>query len=127
MKKYDLESNTRIWEGKWLTAVNCVMAVFSAYCILATLFSRAALEKRLTLFLGLVVLMGFGLLKGPSAPVIPTDTPSQTQPSGPDAPPPVVEPEPEPPEEEYIAPKLVSKGYTFFSKGALTSRASASL
>ena len=59
MKKYDLESNTRIWEGKWLTAVNCVMAVFSAYCILATLFSRAALEKRLTLFLGLVVLMGF--------------------------------------------------------------------
>ena len=55
MKKYDLESNTRIWEGKWLTAVNCVMALFSAYCILATLFSRAALEKRLTLFLGLVV------------------------------------------------------------------------
>ncbi|MBR2672656.1 MAG: hypothetical protein IKE27_10710 [Oscillospiraceae bacterium] len=64
----------------------------------------------------LVVLMGFGLLKGPSAPVIPTDTPSQTQPSGPDAPPPVVEPEPEPPEEEYIAPKCDLVAFSFSSE-----------
>ena len=29
MKKFDRESNVRIWEGKWKVAVTCVLAVFA--------------------------------------------------------------------------------------------------
>ena len=59
MRKYDRESNTRIWEGKVAIIVRAVMVIFSLYCIYSTLFSVAALEKRLTAFLGLVVIMGY--------------------------------------------------------------------
>ena len=59
MRKYDRESNTRIWEGKIAVIVRAVMVIFSLYCIYSTLFSVAALEKRLTAFLGLVVIMGY--------------------------------------------------------------------
>ena len=34
MKKYDRESNTRIWEGKPKMLVTCVLAIFSLFCIL---------------------------------------------------------------------------------------------
>ena len=59
MRKYDRESNTRIWEGKPALIIRGVMVVFSLYCIYSTLFSVAALEKRLTAFLALVVVMGY--------------------------------------------------------------------
>ena len=59
MRKYDRESNTRIWEGKVAVIVRTVMVIFSLYCIYSTLFSVAALEKRLTAFLGLIVIMGY--------------------------------------------------------------------
>ena len=59
MRKYDKESNTRIWEGKPAVIVRAVMVVFSLYCIYSTLFSVAALERRLTAFLALVVIMGY--------------------------------------------------------------------
>lgn len=59
MRKYDRESNTRIWEGLPKIIVRVVMALFSLYCVYSTLFSVAALEKRLTLFVGLVLIMGF--------------------------------------------------------------------
>ena len=59
MRKYDKESNTRIWEGKPAIAVRAVMVLFSLYCIYSTLFSVAALEIRLTAFLALVVIMGY--------------------------------------------------------------------
>ncbi len=59
MKKYDKESNTRIWEGIPQKIVQYVMAAFSLYCIYSTLFSTAAMEKRLTAFLGGVIIMGF--------------------------------------------------------------------
>ncbi len=59
MKKYDKESNTRIWTGKAQKAVQCIMALFSLYCIYSTLFSTASLEVRLMLFLGGIVVMGF--------------------------------------------------------------------
>ncbi|MGI5976246.1 MAG: TRAP transporter permease [Candidatus Limivicinus sp.] len=59
MRKYDKESNTRIWEGKPALVVQLVMVFFSLYCIYSTLFSVAALEKRLTAFLALVVVMGY--------------------------------------------------------------------
>ena len=59
MKKYDRESNTRIWEGAPQKIVRAIMALFSLYCIWSTLFNKAALEIRLTIYLGCVVVMGF--------------------------------------------------------------------
>lgn len=59
MKKYDRESNTRIWEGAPQKIVRAIMALFSLYCIWSTLFNKAALEIRLTIFLGCVIVMGF--------------------------------------------------------------------
>ncbi len=59
MRKYDRESNTRIWEGKASAFVRAIMVFFSLYCIYSTLFSVAALEKRLTAFLAMVVVMGY--------------------------------------------------------------------
>ncbi len=59
MRKYDRESNTRIWEGKPAVLVKLIMVIFSVYCICSTLFSVAALEKRLTVFLALIIVMGY--------------------------------------------------------------------
>ena len=59
MRQYDRESNTRIWEGRYALAVRLIMVAFSLYCIGSTLFSVAALEKRLTIFLALIVVMGY--------------------------------------------------------------------
>ena len=59
MRKYDRESATRIWTGKPKIVISVVMALFSIYCIWSTLFSTAALEIRLTAFLGLIVIMGY--------------------------------------------------------------------
>ena len=59
MRKYDKESNTRIWEGKPALAVRAIMVAFSLYCMYSTLFSVAALEKRMTGFLALAIIMGF--------------------------------------------------------------------
>ena len=58
MKKYDKESNIRIWEGTPKKLISIVMSLFSLYCIWSTLFSTAALEIRLTAFLGGVIIMG---------------------------------------------------------------------
>ena len=41
------------------TITTAVMSLFSLYCIWSTLFSTAALEIRLTLFLGGVIIMGY--------------------------------------------------------------------
>ncbi len=59
MKKFDLESNTRIWEGwqKWV--VMSISALFAAYCIWSTLYSRAGIEIRLTAFLGFIIIIGY--------------------------------------------------------------------
>ena len=59
MRRYDRESATRIWAGKPKIVISVVMALFSVYCIWSTLFSTAALEIRLTAFLGLIVIMGY--------------------------------------------------------------------
>ncbi len=59
MRKYDRESNTRIWEGTPAIIVRVIMVAFSLYCIWSTLFSVAALEKRLTAFLALIIIMGY--------------------------------------------------------------------
>lgn len=59
MRKYDRESNTRIWEGTPAVIVRVLMVFFSLYCIWSTLFSVAALEKRLTAFLAAIIIMGY--------------------------------------------------------------------
>ena len=59
MKKYDRESNVRIWEGapKWV--VTAILASFSVFCIYVTLFATWLEEVRLTSFVALIVLMGY--------------------------------------------------------------------
>ena len=47
MKKYDKESNTRVWEGRPAVFIKCLSALFSLYCIYVTLFSTAMPEVRL--------------------------------------------------------------------------------
>lgn len=59
MRKYDRESNTRIWEGKPRIAITVILAAFSLWCIYVTLFATFLEEIRLTSFMGLIILMGF--------------------------------------------------------------------
>ena len=58
MKKYDQESNVRLWEGKPEIAVNAVLAVFSLFCLYVTLFASWLEELRLTTFVAWIVLIG---------------------------------------------------------------------
>jgi len=59
MKKYDRESNTRIWEGYAKQVMRYLMAAFSVYCIYITLFGRSMREVRLTRFLGMILIIGY--------------------------------------------------------------------
>ena len=59
MKKYDRESNVRVWEGapKWI--VTSILAAFSLFCIYVTLFATFLEEVRLSSFVALIVLIGY--------------------------------------------------------------------
>ena len=59
MKKYDRESNVRIWEGKPKVVVGLILAAFSLFCIYVTLFANFLEQVRLTSFMGLIIIMGF--------------------------------------------------------------------
>ena len=59
MKKYDRESNVRIWTGKPAIVVKAILIGFSLFCIWVTLFATFLEEIRLTSFMGLIVLLGF--------------------------------------------------------------------
>ncbi|MBQ2708889.1 MAG: TRAP transporter fused permease subunit, partial [Clostridia bacterium] len=59
MKKYDRESNVRVWEGAPKVAITVILALFSVFCICVTLFATWLEEIRLTSFVGLIVLMGY--------------------------------------------------------------------
>ena len=59
MKKYDRESNTRVWEGAPGLVVRCCMVAFSLWSIYVTLFSTALPEIRLSLFLAFILIMGY--------------------------------------------------------------------
>ncbi len=59
MKKFDRESNVRIWEGKPKLVVTCVLAVFSLFCLYVTLFATWLEELRLTTFVAFIVLLGY--------------------------------------------------------------------
>ena len=59
MRKYDRESNTRIWSGCQAVVIKVFMAAFALLCICMTLFSTAMPEIRLPGFMGFIVLAGF--------------------------------------------------------------------
>lgn len=59
MKKYDRESNVRIWEGKARLVVNCILALFSLFCIYVTLFTSWLEEIRLTSFVAFIIFLGY--------------------------------------------------------------------
>ncbi len=59
MKKFDRESNTRVWEGapKWI--ITCILATFSVFCIYVTLFATWLDELRLASFMAFIMLIGY--------------------------------------------------------------------
>lgn len=59
MKKYDRESNQRIWTGTPKIVIRVIMVAFSLWCIYVTLFATFLEEIRLTSFMACIVLMGF--------------------------------------------------------------------
>jgi len=59
MKKYDRESNTRIWEGVPKILVTCVLALFSLFCIYVTLIATWLDEIRLTTFMAFIMFIGY--------------------------------------------------------------------
>ncbi len=59
MKKYDRESNVRVWTGTPKQLVRLLSALFSLFCIWVTLFSTAMPEVRLNVFLALILIIGY--------------------------------------------------------------------
>ena len=59
MKKFDRESNMRIWTGLPKLIVTIILACFSLFCIYVTLFANMLEQSRMTSFLGLVIVMGY--------------------------------------------------------------------
>ncbi len=60
MKKYDRESNTRVWEGTPRLIIYVLGVAFSVYCIFSTLTGIPTLpEQKLNIFIGLVLILGF--------------------------------------------------------------------
>ncbi len=59
MKKFDRESNVRVWEGFPKIIVTCILAAFSVFCIYVTLFSSMLDEVRLTSFMAFITFIGF--------------------------------------------------------------------
>ncbi len=59
MKKYDRESNVRIWEGtpKWI--VTAILASFAVLCLYIALLSTWSEHIRLPLFMAYIILIGF--------------------------------------------------------------------
>ena len=71
MKKFDRESNTRVWEGTPKLIVKVIMIAFSLYCLYMTLFSTALPEFRLAMFLAFIIVIGilnFPIKKGVMKP-----------------------------------------------------------
>ena len=59
MRKYDRESNTRVWEGAPKAVISAIMALFSIYCIGMTLLSTELPETKLARFLACVIIIGY--------------------------------------------------------------------
>ena len=54
MKKYDRESNTRTWTGKYAKALRWATAIFGMFLIWMNMFAKWDERFRRPLFLGLV-------------------------------------------------------------------------
>ncbi len=59
MKKFDRESNVRVWEGWQKVVVSSLLAVFSLFCIYVTLFATWLEELRLTTFVAFIVCLAY--------------------------------------------------------------------
>ena len=59
MKKYDRESNTRVWQGAPRWVVTCILAAFSLFCLYVTLFATWLEEWRLTSFVAGIIFLGY--------------------------------------------------------------------
>ena len=59
MKKYDRESNTRVWEGAPKILVTCILALFSVFCLYVTLVATWLDELRLTTFMAYIMFIGY--------------------------------------------------------------------
>ena len=75
MKKFDQESNVRIWEGNAKFVVNCVLASFSLFCLYVTLFTSWLEEIRLTSFMAFIVFIGFLVFPAKKSHVKPNTIP----------------------------------------------------
>ena len=59
MKKYDRESNVRIWEGVPKKIIHYIMAAFAIYCIIDAVFLTTLQEIRYSVFMGVIIALGF--------------------------------------------------------------------
>ncbi len=59
MKKFDRESNTRVWEGTPKIIVSCILALFSVFCIYVTFFATWLDELRLASFMAYIMFIGY--------------------------------------------------------------------
>ena len=59
MRKYDKESNTRIWEGVPKLVITGVLVAFAVYCLCMTLFSLEQAETRLARFVAGIIIIGY--------------------------------------------------------------------
>ena len=59
MKKFDRESNVRLWEGVPKQIVNGLLVAFSLLCIYVTLWGTFLEEVRLTSFMACIVFLGY--------------------------------------------------------------------
>ena len=59
MKKYDRESNVRIWEGTPKRIVDGLLVAFALFCIYVTLWGTFLEEVRLTSFMACIVFLGY--------------------------------------------------------------------
>ena len=59
MKKYDRESNVRVWEGWQKKVIHYVMAAFAIYCIIDAVFLTTLQEIRYSVFMGVIIFLGF--------------------------------------------------------------------
>ena len=67
MKKFDRESNVRLWEGTPKIVVNGLLGLFALFCIYVTLWGTFLEEVRLTSFVACIVFLGyliFPMMKG---------------------------------------------------------------
>jgi len=59
MRKFDRESNTRIWEGTPKLIVDVALAAFALYAMYCSLFAVMLDEVRLTSFVGCILVAGY--------------------------------------------------------------------